>query len=156
MSKKEGRNLKPIVFKLQSVVYSVGQIDQYFRRWKGDAPQDNLQSGAMLYYIPPPPPPTPGANVAKTDNDSTRGSRIGLLGQTINHSSFSRPSFFVIVEWKKTYIHESHIQQVIKKIPLEKPACRSRINSQNWTWKNRLVPNRKRSTSRLYIVTLLI
>src|SRR5574337_551743 len=26
---------------------------------------------------------------------------------------------------------------------------------QNWTWNNRLVPNRKRSTSRLYIVTLL-
>ena len=25
-----------------------------------------------------------------------------------------------------------------------------------WTWKNRLVPNRKRSTSRLYTVTLLI
>ena len=28
--------------------------------------------------------------------------------------------------------------------------------SWNWTWKNRLVPNRKRSTSRLNIVTLLI
>ena len=27
---------------------------------------------------------------------------------------------------------------------------------QNWTWKNRLVPNRKRNTSSLYIVTLLI
>ena len=26
----------------------------------------------------------------------------------------------------------------------------------NWTWNNRLVPNRKRSTSRLFIVTLLI
>ena len=26
----------------------------------------------------------------------------------------------------------------------------------NWTWNNRLVPNRKRSTSRLYIVTVLI
>ena len=26
----------------------------------------------------------------------------------------------------------------------------------NWTWNSRLVPNRKRSTSRLYIVTLLI
>ena len=25
---------------------------------------------------------------------------------------------------------------------------------RNWTWNNRLVPNRKRSTSRLYIVTL--
>ena len=29
-------------------------------------------------------------------------------------------------------------------------------NSQNWTWNNRLVPNTKRSMSRLYIVTLLI
>ena len=27
---------------------------------------------------------------------------------------------------------------------------------QNWTWNNRLVPNRKRSISRLYIATLLI
>ena len=26
----------------------------------------------------------------------------------------------------------------------------------NWTWNNRLVPNRKRSSSRLYIVTLFI
>ena len=26
----------------------------------------------------------------------------------------------------------------------------------NWTWNNRLVPNRKKSMSRLYIVTLLI
>ena len=38
-------------------------------------------------------------------------------------------------------------------LPLEKPVCRSGSNSQNW---NRLVPNRKRSSSRLYIVTLLI
>ena len=41
-------------------------------------------------------------------------------------------------------------------LPPEKPVCRSRSNSQNWTWNNRLVPNRKRSTSRLYIVTLFI
>ena len=27
---------------------------------------------------------------------------------------------------------------------------------KNWTWNHRLVPNRERSTSRLYIVTLLI
>ena len=37
----------------------------------------------------------------------------------------------------------------------EKPVCRSNSNSKNWTWNNRLVPNRKRSTSRLYIVTLM-
>ena len=41
-------------------------------------------------------------------------------------------------------------------LPLEKSVCRSGSNNQNWTWNNRLVPNRKRSTSRLYIVTLLI
>ena len=41
-------------------------------------------------------------------------------------------------------------------LPPEKSVCRSRSNSLNWTWNNRLVPNRERSTSRLYIVTLLI
>ena len=41
-------------------------------------------------------------------------------------------------------------------LPPEKSVHRSRSNSQNWTWDNRLVPNRKRSMSRLYIVTLLI
>ena len=35
-------------------------------------------------------------------------------------------------------------------LPLEKAVCRSGSNSWNWTWNNRLVPNRKRSTSRLY------
>ena len=41
-------------------------------------------------------------------------------------------------------------------LPLEKSVCRSGRNSYNWTWNNRLVPKRKRSTSRLYIVTLFI
>ena len=39
-------------------------------------------------------------------------------------------------------------------VPPEKSVCRSRSNSYNWTWNNWLVPNWKRSTSRLYIVTL--
>ena len=29
-------------------------------------------------------------------------------------------------------------------LPLEKSICRSGSNSYNWTWNNRLVPNRKR------------
>ena len=40
--------------------------------------------------------------------------------------------------------------------PPEKPVCTSRSNSQNQTWNNGLLPNGKRSTSRLYTVTLLI
>ena len=39
----------------------------------------------------------------------------------------------------------------------EKSVCRSRSNSWNWTvLTNGLAPNRERSRSRLYIVTLLI
>ena len=39
---------------------------------------------------------------------------------------------------------------------LSSNSFRSRSNSQNQTWNNRLVPNRERSTLRLYTVTLLI
>ena len=38
----------------------------------------------------------------------------------------------------------------------EKPVYRSRSNSSNQTWNNRLVPNWERSIARLYTVTLLI
>ena len=41
-------------------------------------------------------------------------------------------------------------------LPPEKSVCRSRNNTQNWTWNNRLFPNRESNMSRLYIVTLLI
>ena len=41
-------------------------------------------------------------------------------------------------------------------LPPDKSVCRSRGNNYNWTWNNRLVPNRERSMSRLHIVTLII
>ena len=41
-------------------------------------------------------------------------------------------------------------------LPPEKPACRSRSNSYNWIWNNRLVQNWERNTSRPYIITLFI
>ena len=40
-------------------------------------------------------------------------------------------------------------------LPPEKSVCKSRSNSQNWTWNNRLVPNQERSASSLHIVTCL-
>ena len=40
-------------------------------------------------------------------------------------------------------------------LPPEKPVCRSRSNSQNRTWNNKLVLNWEMRTSRLYTVTLL-
>ena len=41
-------------------------------------------------------------------------------------------------------------------LPPEKSVYRSRSNSQNWTWNNRLVLNRQGRMSRLHIATLLI
>ena len=40
-------------------------------------------------------------------------------------------------------------------LPPEKSVCRSRSNSENWTWNNRLLPNWERSTSRLCIVIMI-
>ena len=40
-------------------------------------------------------------------------------------------------------------------LPSEKSVCRSRSNSNNSTWNNRLVPNQERSMSSLYIITLI-
>ena len=42
----------------------------------------------------------------------------------------------------------------IPNLPPEKSAFRLRSNSKNWTWNNGLIQNQKRSTSKLYIVTL--
>ena len=41
-------------------------------------------------------------------------------------------------------------------LPPEISVSRSRSNSENLTWNNRLVPNQEKSTSRPYIVTLLV
>ena len=41
-------------------------------------------------------------------------------------------------------------------LPLEKSVCRSGSNSEDWTWNNKLTPDGEKSTSKLYIVTLLI
>ena len=53
---------------------------------------------------------------------------------------------------------EEELKSLLMKVKeeSEKSAHRSGGNSKNWIWNNRLVPNRERSMSRLYIVTLLI
>ena len=63
---------------------------------------------------------------------------------------------FDSVDHNKLENSERYVNTRPSDLPLENPVCRSGSNSWNWTWNNRLVPNRKMSTSRLYIVTLLI
>ena len=78
---------------------------------------------------------------------------------------FHKSIYFWFIDYAKTF--DSMDQNTLWKIlrdgntrapylSPEKPVYKSRSSNQNWTWNNRLVPNGGRSTSRLYIVTLLI
>ena len=78
---------------------------------------------------------------------------------------FQNNIYFCFIDYAKTFdgVDYNKLWKILREgntrppdLPLEKPVGRSGSNSENWTWNNRLVPNRKRSTSRLYIVTLLI
>ena len=78
---------------------------------------------------------------------------------------FQKNIYFCFIDYPKAFncVDHNKLWKILKEmeyqttyLPLEKTVCRSGSSSQNWTWNNRLVPNRKRSTSRLYIVTLLI
>ena len=75
--------------------------------------------------------------------------------------------FFCLIDYAKAfdYVDHNKLWKILKEmgmntrppdLPSETSVFRSGNNSWNWTWNNRLVVNRKRSTSRLYIVTLLI
>ena len=76
---------------------------------------------------------------------------------------FQKNIYFFFIDYAKAFNYMDHNQlwNILQEMgipgpPHEKSVCRSRSNSQNWTWKNRLVLNQERSMSRLYIVTLLI
>ena len=78
---------------------------------------------------------------------------------------FQKNIYFCFIDYNKAFDCMDHNQlwKILKDgntrppdLPLDKSVFRSGSNSETWTWNNRLVPNRERSTSRLYIVTLLI
>ena len=77
---------------------------------------------------------------------------------------FQKNIYFCFIDYAKAFDCVDHKNSVENSsrdantkppyLPPEKSICRSRSNSQ--TWNNGLVPNWGRSTSRMYIVTLLI
>ena len=79
---------------------------------------------------------------------------------------FQKNIYFCFLDYAKAFdcVDHNKLWKILKEMgipdhltwPLEKSVCRSGRNSWNWTWNNRLVPNRKRSTSKLYIFTLLV
>ena len=73
-----------------------------------------------------------------------------------NAREFQKNIYFCFIDYSNAFDCVTHNKLWKIYLPPEKSVCRSRSNSQKWTWDNRLVPNQERSTSRLYIVTLFI
>ena len=82
-----------------------------------------------------------------------------------NIRDFQKNIYFCLIDYAKAFdcVDHNKLENSSRDgntrppgLPLEKSVCRSGSNRSNWAWNNRLVPNRKRSMSRLYIVTLLI
>ena len=79
---------------------------------------------------------------------------------------FQRNIYFCLIDYAKAFdcVDHNKLWKILQEmaildhlnLPPEKPVCRSRSNTWNQTWNNRMDPNWERSTSRLYIVTLLI
>ena len=69
---------------------------------------------------------------------------------------FQKIIYFCFIDYAKAFdcVDHNKLWKILKDgntrppdLPLEKSICRSGSNSENWTWNNRLVPNRKRSMS---------
>ena len=79
-------------------------------------------------------------------------------------SEFQKSIYFCFIDYAKAFdcVDHNKLWKILKAMGIpDHLTCLLRNlyagqEKQNWTWNNRFVPNRKRSMSRLYIVTLLI
>ena len=79
---------------------------------------------------------------------------------------FQKNIYFCFIDYAKAFdcVDHNKLWKIQKEVGIpEHLICLLRnlyagqeVTVKNWTWNNRLVPNRKRSMSRPYIVTLLI
>ena len=86
---------------------------------------------------------------------------ISISGTELFHSIIKLTSIFFKISFFKKNIYLFIPNAIVfysvpSNIPWEICMQVRKQQLENWTWHNRLVPNRKRSTSRLYIVTLFI
>ena len=63
---------------------------------------------------------------------------------------FQKNIYFCFIDYAKAFdcVGHNKLWKILKEMKIP--------DHLNWTWNNRLVPNTKSGTSRLYIVTLLI
>ena len=105
----------------------------------------------------------PDAQAGFRKGRGTRDQIANILWIIETAREFQKNIYFCFIDYAKAFGRITIVENSSRDgntrppdLPPEKRVCRSASNSQNWTWNNRLVPNRKRSKSRLYTVTLLI
>ena len=97
----------------------------------------------------------------------TRDQIANICWIIIKATEFQKNIYFCFIDYAKAFdcVDHNKLWKILKEIGIpDHLTCLLRnlyagqeaTVRKNWTWNNRLVPNRKRSTSRLYIVTLLI
>ena len=71
---------------------------------------------------------------------------------------FQKNIYLSFIDYAKAFdcVDHNTLWKILKEMGIPDHLTCLLRNLYNWTWNNRLVPNRKRSTSRLNIVTLLI
>ena len=102
----------------------------------------------------------------KLDLEKAEEPEFKLSTTTGSYESKGIPENICFIDYTKVFACVGHnkLWEILKEIGIpdypylssEKPVCRSRNNIENQTWNKGLVQNWERSTSRLYIVTLLI
>ena len=75
--------------------------------------------------------------------------------------AFQKNIYFCFISYAKPfdYVDHNKLWKILQEMGIpDHLTCllKNLYAGQNCTWNNRLVPNRKRCTSRLYIITLLI
>ena len=83
-----------------SIVYSIGQMNHYCGTGKVMLHRTSCIQGIVVLHATT-PMSTPGANIAKTHNESMRGCGLGLLGQTISIIHRSVDLHFIRVQCKQ-------------------------------------------------------
>ena len=82
------------------------------------------------------------------------------VGSSKNQESSRKISTSYFIDYAKAFdcVDHNKLWKILRDgntrppdLPLEKSVCRSGSNSQNWTWNNRFVIHRERSTSRLIL-----
>ena len=106
----------------------------------------------------------PDVQAGSRKGRGTRDKIVNICCIIKKRREFQKNIYFCFIDCAKAYDYVDHntLWKILKEmgisdhLTLEKFVCRSGSNSYNWSWNNSLVPNQERSTSRLYIVTLLI